>query len=289
MVVRIAIVGPGRVGSAFARRLNGGRSRVLGFVGRTPERADEVARRLGVGRALTMAELATAHVVVFAVGDQELGAVVERAAAEGARTCGLWLHTSGRHGLEPMTRASARGMRVGSLHPVCPFADADPELAALHDAPAVLCGERRSLSLLRRLAGWLGMRAIVCGEEQDRTLYHAGCALMANGLTALFGAAVDTLTTAGGLADGDAARIADALAQKALALSAAHGAGPALSGPVRRGDDDTVRAHVAALQAGRPDALAAYRALMQAALRLAAAHGLDERRVARVQRALEDG
>jgi predicted short-subunit dehydrogenase-like oxidoreductase (DUF2520 family) len=58
----------------------------------------------------------------------------------------------------------------------------------------------------------------------------------------------------------------------------------ALTGPVRRGDLDTLRAHLAALP---PDAAPLYRVLGLEAVRLAASAGLDAASVAAVRALLE--
>lgn len=287
MSMRIAIVGPGRVGRAFGRRLAAQRrATLLGFVGRTPAAAADAAVFCGAGRALALTDLDEAHVVVFAVPDPELAGCIAAALAAGAgRPCALWLHTSGCHGLDVFDAAAVRGLRPGALHPVAPFPDPVAGAAAMEGAPAVLLGGPRSLRLLTRLAQWLGLVPVI-GSAGDRAAYHAACALAANGLTALHGL-VDALFRASGcVAGADAATITSALMASALQASRELGPGPALSGPVRRGDAATVAAHVGAVARVHPAASAAYAALMHAALDLAVAQGLGAGAAAAVENAL---
>ena len=274
MPVRIAIVGPGRVGTTFAQRFVRGSADVLGYVGRHPERAAAAVSALGSGRVLDWGDLTGAHVVVFAVGDGQLEEAVAAAARSGGRRCSLWLHTSGRYDLSVFASAKPLGVRVGSLHPLAPFATS-LDGSQLNGAPALLQGEERSLSLLRRLCGMLGLVPVVCGE-QNRALYHAACALAANGATALFGLAEDLMAQAGGLSGEDSRSIVAALMGAATAGSRQHGAGSALSGPVRRGDDATVRAHLGELDGLGPGASDVYRALMRHAVQLSAGQGLPD-------------
>jgi predicted short-subunit dehydrogenase-like oxidoreductase (DUF2520 family) len=287
MPVRIAIVGPGRVGQAFARQFAASGASVLGFVGRDGARTRAAVAALGTGRALACSDLVAAHVVVFAVGDGELEAAVAAAAAAGGRRCCLWLHTSGRHDLSVFAHSAALGVRPGSLHPVAPFPDADTGRVLMRGAPAVLAGPANSMRLLRRLTALLGLEPIECGE-QDRALYHAACALAANGSTALFALAQEAFAAAGGLDARDGARLVAALMASALEATARLGPGPALSGPVRRGDADTIAVHIEALVRGLPAALPGYRALMQRALVLAQQQGLPEPLGRPVARALSD-
>ena len=287
MALRIAIVGPGRVGTALARALRGTRAELLGFVARRPAAAEHLLREQGRGRVLGLADLRHAHVVVFSVGDADLASAVADATADGVRRCSLWLHTSGLHGLDVLQPAAQLGVRTGSLHPLCPFPAGGDALATMRGAPALLQGEPRSLRLLRRLCGWLQLEPIICGE-QDRALYHAACALAANGATALFALVEEVLLAAGGLSTQHAHRIAGALGAAAGNLTREHGAAGALSGPVRRGDADTVAAHVASLARGAPQALPIYRLLMRGALELACAEGLPSDRAGLVADRLED-
>ncbi len=283
MSLRIAIVGPGRVGRALARRWCDHGEHIVGFVGRDRAGGETAAAWLGAGRALAWRDLASAHVVVFATGDDDLTAAIAAAlAAAPPRRCSLWLHTSGRHDLTVFAAAVQAGARCGSLHPVAPFPDADRGAVHLPGAPAVLAAGARSERLLQRLAAALGCVPIAAAEG-DRALYHAACALAANGLCALFAEADATLAASGGLAAADRPFVLGALLQNALAACRDLGPVRALTGPVRRGDAATVAAHVAALAPIAPTVLPTYRALMQRALLLAADAGLGgeaQRRVA---------
>lgn len=289
MPLRIAIVGPGRVGCAFGLQLVrpqvATRVELLGFVGRRAGSAAAAVAGCGRGRVLGWDELRLAHVVVFATGDGDLAAAIASARAAGpARPCALWLHTSGRFGLEVFADAPA-GLRRGALHPVAPFAEATTGAQAMRGAPGVWLGDPRSGRLLPQLATLLGL-VPVAGTPGDRTLYHAACALAANGLTALR-SLVDRLFAASGtLEPAAAAQVAGALLAAALRSSGELGPQRALSGPVRRGDAATVAAHRQAIDASVPQAAAAYRALMLEALVLARGAGLDPAAAIAVERQL---
>lgn len=275
MSIRVVIVGPGRVGAAFGRRFVESGIELCGFVGRDVTATAAAVRFAGGGASLRPADHVLAHALLFAVGDDELEAAVTGCIAAAApRDCSLWLHTSGCHDLSIFDAAAELGARRGSLHPVAPFADADSGYAAMAGSPAVLAGDDAAMHLLECLAAALGLRSLRTGAG-DRTLYHAACALAANGLVVLRGLVDEAFAAAGGLAAADARIVADALMQTAITTAGDHGAAAALSGPVRRGDASTVGRHLAALRAGAPQAAASYRALMQGALRLALEAGLS--------------
>jgi predicted short-subunit dehydrogenase-like oxidoreductase (DUF2520 family) len=287
VALRVVIFGPGAVGTAFGQRLMRRGVDVLGFVGRDVVRTMRALRWVapeGV-RGLQPFHHVHAHVVLFAVGDDELRAAVRGAAAAAPpRPCSLWVHTSGRHGLDVFD--GVPGIRRGALHPVAPFPDGPRGRDAMQGAPAVITGDANALRLLRGLCRRLDL-VPVAGADGDRVAYHAACALAANGLTALFAAAVDTFVASRVVEPADARRLTAALMRAAVAGCEERPAHEALSGPVRRGDAVTVAAHVAALRGAEPALLPLYVASSRAALRLAIAAGLPVDRAAAVTAALD--
>ncbi len=288
MPIRLAIIGPGRVGRALGRRFAEAGVDLLGYVGRSDGSAAAAVAFAGRGQVLTLREVVAAHVVVFAVGDPDLPAVVAAAAQDGSRRrCSLWLHTSGRHGLEVLGPLTGPGIRLGALHPVAPFPDAETGLRQLAGRPAVLLGEPSARRLLLRLARLLGMAPLWARTNGDRTLYHAACALAANGLTALRATVDAALRRADVLRADDADALVHALMGAALQACRDRTAAGALSGPVVRGDHATVAAHRAALRGvgdGRLDDV--YRVLMLAAVDLAQQRGLADAAATDLRRAL---
>jgi predicted short-subunit dehydrogenase-like oxidoreductase (DUF2520 family) len=281
--LRIAIVGPGRVGAAIARRLVQAGAEVVGLLGRDHGRTAAAVQWSGAGAALDWPDLRRAHVLVFAVGDQDLPGAIAAAVAHGAhRRCALWLHTSGRYGLEVFAAAGGHGVRIGALHPVAPFADAASGAVAMAGALALCEAGARSERLLRRLCLLLGMAPIVATRGLDRARYHAACALAANGTTALRAAVDLAFAGAGSLSADQQRRLADALMAAALLASSDRGPAAALSGPVRRGDAATVALHLQSLAATGPLVAAVYRGLMRQALALAEAQGLAADSAARL-------
>ena len=93
--------------------------------------------------------------------------------------------------------------------------------------------------------------------EEHRGLYHAGLASAANHLVTLVTASGDLLAAAGVR---DPAKMLGPLLGAALENALAFG-DAALTGPVARGDADTVAAHVQAIAATAPESLGAYLAL----------------------------
>jgi predicted short-subunit dehydrogenase-like oxidoreductase (DUF2520 family) len=117
-----------------------------------------------------------------------------------------------------------------------------------------------------QLARDIGMRPVVL-DRQAKPRYHAAAAIASNYLVVLAAMAERLMVEAG--VDAPTARHGIATLMDGT-LANVRAGGAALTGPIIRGDVETVRAHLAVLP---PDLADSYRALGRAALAMA---DLDE-------------
>jgi len=250
--MRVLFYGAGKVGRILARAA---RSRGV--------RVTLRAARRGVPRRIDH------DLVVLCVRDSDVMATASALAPALARTSAV-VHTAGAVGPEALASLRACSVGVGQAHPLLSFASAGapPALAGAH---VLVAGDRVAVDRARRLFRKLDMvpRRL---EHLDRARYHAAAGLVANGAAALCAAGVRLLVSAG-----VRPRTAP-LVLGPLLTSVGHnvtklGLPGALTGPVRRGDTETVRRHLAALRQAAPDLLPLYRAVARAQLPLARALG----------------
>jgi len=196
--------------------------------------------------------------------------------AEALADCGLSasvpvLHAAGaRRAQEVLASLSSRGHPVGTLHPICSLRSERPSPSPLPEAAFGIEGDPEARSLARAWVGeqpWLDLEPL---DAAARGAYHAACSLAANHLAVPYAGARDVLVGQGH----DAGTVGAALAmlmRSALDNLLALGLPAGVTGPVARGDEAAVAAHIAALD---PPTAALYRTLSE---RLAAivAHGAD--------------
>jgi predicted short-subunit dehydrogenase-like oxidoreductase (DUF2520 family) len=208
-------------------------------------------------------------VLLLTVPDDMLRNVVEMLTASGAIRRGQYVvHTSGRHGLDVLAAATAAGARPVALHPAMTFTGTDLDLGRLPGCVFGVTAGDAEKAFTESLVADLGGRAMWVPEDR-RTLYHAGLAHGANHLVTLVSQAMDVLAASG--AEDPAATLRPLLT---AALDNALTAGDAaLTGPIVRGDVNTVRAHLADLRASAPHTLASYVAMARATLSRAVADG----------------
>ncbi len=275
MSERLLFVGPGRAGLAlgYALHLSGG-AESLTYCGRRPDPPPHPLFIQGWARyvfGLEKPEAGTTA-VILSVPDESLPEISMVLAAQGEAPPGCAaFHLSGALGTDPLAPLMARGYATGTLHPL--QALADPVLGGeqLQGAAFALSGEPEAVGTGRRILHHLGSTALMVPVAR-RPLYHAAAVMASNYLQGLVAAAGRVMIQAG-IPEDDALPALVTLARGGLENLLRLGPAPGLTGPVSRGDVETVRLHLRALE---PRERALYAALGLEVLNLARDAGLKE-------------
>jgi predicted short-subunit dehydrogenase-like oxidoreductase (DUF2520 family) len=165
--------------------------------------------------------------------------------------------------------AAERGAHVLALHPAMTFTGTALDLPRLPGCVyGVTADDPASVAVAESLVAALE-GTLVWVPEEKRAVYHAGLAHGANHLVTLVTQSMDLLRESG--ADDPAATLRPLLTaalDNALTLGA-----DALTGPIVRGDVETVRAHLEGIAATRPGTLPSYVALARATANTAVLDG----------------
>jgi predicted short-subunit dehydrogenase-like oxidoreductase (DUF2520 family) len=200
-----------------------------------------------------------------------------------------FVHTSGALRLGSLAPLRRRHP-VGSFHPLRSFPEPQPPDAFKGIVIAVDGSSPALRRLLGRLARDLQARPRHV-DDSRRAEYHAAAVFASNYVVALMGVAAGLLEEIG-WSEADAVRGLTNLGAGVLANVAKQGPTAALTGPIRRGDAETVERHIDALRAlnGRlakgPRRVDLYRMLGRIALEIARDAGLEPVAAERVSRAL---
>jgi len=233
---RIAVVGAGRLGTALAAALAATGADVEG-----PLRRGEAPSDI-------------TDAVLLCVPDAR---IAEAAAALPARAPRLVGHCSAA-----TTLAALAPHEAFSLHPFMTITSAGATFAGT--TAAIAGSTQRSLDAAETLAAALGMRPVRI-DDADRAAYHAAASVASNYLLAVEDLA-ERLAETAGLDRGPLV----ALVAATVANWSAQGAHEALTGPVARGDEETVTRQRAAVAERLPGDLELFDALTGATRRLAA-------------------
>lgn len=260
-MARIGVVGAGRVGAVLAAALRAAGHEVVAAAGESTASRERAASLLPGVVVTKPTEVArSCDLLLLTVPDDMLANVVVSLVGAGAIRPGqVVCHTSGRHGLDVLAPATGIGARPVAMHPAMTFTGTALDLDRLSGCVFGFTAGPAERGLAEGLIADLHGVAMFVPEDR-RTLYHAALAHGANHLVTLVSQAMDLLTAAG--ADDPAATLRPLLS---AALDNALDQGDAaLTGPIVRGDVNTVRAHLADIAVNAPDTLPSYVAMARA-------------------------
>ncbi|HEY1824137.1 MAG TPA: DUF2520 domain-containing protein [Trebonia sp.] len=256
--LRVGIIGPGRAGTALARALARAGHEVVAAAAVSVQSKRRVRENFPRAKLTDPAGvLGAADLVLLTVPDDVLPGLVEGLAATGAPYEGrLVAHASGAHGIRVLSPAIRAGALPLALHPVMTFTGREDDVDRIKGVSFGVTAPDQIRPAAEALVIEMGGEPVFIAEE-NRALYHAALAFAANHLVTLVSQAASLLRDAG--ADSPN-RMLGPLLGAALDNALRFG-DAALTGPVARGDNGTVAAHIAAIAADEPAALPAYRAL----------------------------
>jgi predicted short-subunit dehydrogenase-like oxidoreductase (DUF2520 family) len=271
---RVFIIGPGHVGRGLFRAFRASGVEVVGLHGKRPS---GVATSTGT----LPKEIEKANVIIVCVRDPQLDETIEEvrvaASKELIERGTAVLHTSAIAEPVGLKALSDAGFPGGTFHPLVPFSD--PEVAAklLRRGWIGIDGENAAKSASRRLAGHVGARTLDIPPGK-KPAYHAAAVIASNFPVVLASVAGHLLHDIG-VPDSSAYHAVESLMNGALANMRQALPDDALTGPMMRGDAETVGKHLRGLEK-HGSALDVYRALSAAAADIAERRGVDGKKLA---------
>jgi len=241
--ISIRLLGLGRLGIALEHRLSEAGYKVL----------KTNPRHMPRGKL-------PADAVWFCVPDREIAAVARK--FSGALSGGRYaFHSSGALTSDVLGLLRRSGTEVASVHPLMTFVTGSvPELRGV---PFAIEGDQSAVRMGRRIVRHLGGDPVDI-RKRDKAGYHAFATMICPMLVSLLASAEKAASVAG-MSGRKARRLMMPIVRQTLANYQRLGPGGAFSGPIVRGDVDTVRAHLQAFRS-RPASRAVYTALARAAL-----------------------
>lgn len=249
---RVFVVGPGRVGLALGYALlQTGAVRSLTVCGRRPEPPAHPLFTQDMARyvfGLQPPEPDTVA-VFLAVPDGVVPEMAHTLAGQGEAPaeCAAY-HLSGALVTDVLSPLHARGYAIGSFHPLQAIAHPVTGAERIPGAYVAVTGVPRAVSVARRLTAALGARILIVPEAW-RAQYHAAAVMASNYLPPLLDAACRILERAGVPHD-QALPALIPLVRGTLSNIEELGLEAAITGPVVRGDTETVELHLRALDGG---------------------------------------
>lgn len=270
-----AIVGPGRLGAALAFALREADFTIDEIVARDERgslrRATRVARELRTAASTMSNASLRAAVIWLCVSDTAIRSCAELLSKKHLVDGKTVFHSSGALSSDELTALRNRGAHVASVHPMMSFVQGSrPSLAGVTFA---LEGDQAALRVARRIVRELKGEVITVAKR-DKPLYHAWGAFASPLIIAEL-ATADSIAIALGIPAAKARKTLAPILRQTIENYIANGPAAAFSGPIVRGDVETVRKHLRVLKSA-PDAREVYLRLARVAVRRLPAGKKDE-------------
>lgn len=237
------IIGTGGLGKALGRVLYDADIPVKSIFNRSEHKARNLAEELNVEIAASFpssgAELG--DLVFITVNDQAIEAVADRLAKLENDFPGCTVvHCSGSEAAEILAPVQEKGAAIASLHPLQTFTD-DARADIFRGIYFSLQGDQESFPLLQHIVGRLGAKTLKINKDQKAHL-HAAAVIASNYLNSLLNASVETAE----LSDLPGKQVKKALMpliKTGLENIENSSFQESLTGPIKRGDIETVEKH----------------------------------------------
>lgn len=262
----IAIIGAGTLASALARALHSKEYRVSEIVSRSnPQslrRARILANRIQSSATTIQAAEMSADIVWICVPDDAIAALAEQMTDERDWRGKIVVHSSGALSSDTLEPLRRKGAEVASAHPLMTFvSSSQPKLKGV---PFALEGTAKALTAVETIISDFEAHAFRIART-EKAAYHAFGFFSSPGIVALIAAAIDVGKLAG--LEGKRVRaLMEPIVRQTIDNCFRTSPQQAFSGPVRRGDVETIRKHLKVLDE-HPDLLDLYGSLVRIALR----------------------
>ncbi len=270
----LGIIGPGRLGLSLAIRTGqvGGNLTVL--LGPTADSARRAADHFlpEMAPSTDQANLARCRLVLLTVRDDQIQPLACRLAGSGnLNPQAVIAHCSGALTREALAPLAEIGMVTASMHPLQTFPNPRQGAEKIPGSFFFCETPPQARACIQNFVQSLGGHFHTI-ESHAKPLYHASAVMACNYLTALIEASTRLAGTAG-IDPKDALQALGPLARATLDNVLDLGPAKALTGPIARGDHQTVAGHLHAIAQNTdtlgPEALTLYKTLGRTALELA--------------------
>lgn len=247
----IGFYGAGKAGISLFLFFKAKGLNVQGIYSRRKDAVREELSKLNVP-LLSWDELLKLDVIILTVEDTSIAKEADKLIK--AKVNSILAHVSGAY-------ASSIIKKEGrfSMHPAMSLPNPKRAIEALEKAIFCIEGDEKGIKVAEEIIKALRVKYIKILEE-DKILYHAGCVLASNYIVTLTKLAKDVLVIAG-FDEEKAKEIVLTLSEGTIKNIKSSNFNLALTGPIKRGDIETVNLHLRKLKEKSPNLEILYRIL----------------------------
>ncbi len=265
----IGLIGPGRLGGAFLRALSQAGQAISLVAGRNQESLKKLQQEFPDARFTTVfQDWPPVDILLVTVPDDAIEDVTAQLAVSPLNLQSVVVaHTSGAKSSEVLAPLREKGALVASIHPAQSFAGTADDSEKFRGCTFAIEGDPEATAVLTNIAASLGGIPFQI-PTQAKPLYHLACVMVSNYSTALMDSGLAILEQIG-IARPEGKMILLPLLQTTARNLNEANPEEILTGPIARGDVQTVEEHLKNLKEKNPKRLGVYISLGRETLNLA--------------------
>jgi predicted short-subunit dehydrogenase-like oxidoreductase (DUF2520 family) len=289
--LKIGFIGAGKAGKALGLYFKNHGLDISGYFSRSGASAENAAVLTGSAAFRSINTLLESSGVIFlTVPDhalEEMDVLISellKNRPEFKNIC--FLHVSGALPSGCMKSLGLSGAELGSMHPLLSFGEPDKSAGKLEGALFTIEGTGKALEVMGDILETTGGKYGIIPPE-NKPLYHAGAAVVSNYLVTLLESGLRCFEAAG-IERAQATQAVMPLVYSTLENIRGKGTVNALTGPIARGDFNTVAAHAEALKNELPGELEFYKTMARKTIEMISGIRIDDKQEKMLRQILEE-
>jgi predicted short-subunit dehydrogenase-like oxidoreductase (DUF2520 family) len=265
MTLLLNIIGAGKLGKTLGYLLQKHpQIEIQGVVNRTLDSGKNACKFMGAGKAYSsVQDLPHADITLLSVPDNHIKNIVNMLYDfNGIKPDSVIFHCSGALSSSLFSKLPVHPL---SVHPIKSFASPDIGIQAFSGSICTYEGDQHAIEILVPIFLEIGARCIPISSA-NKSLYHASCVMACNYLITLADVAQHCFIESGLNKENAFEAVTQLMSDALINLISTQETQCALTGPLQRGDHETIMQHIQSIQ--DPEILELYQILGQATLKL---------------------
>ncbi len=275
--MKVGFIGAGKVGKSFGKYLSNNGFNIQGYYSRSIESSKISTEIVGGHVFVNLEELVKASTVVFiTTPDDVIPLIVEEICKlKELQEEKLFIHMSGAHSSNILNdiKVKHKNSYLYSLHPLQAFADVVTAVEDLKNTVFSIEGDEEQLSVLTKLMETCGNDFFII-QGEDKALYHSAACVVSNYLVTLIDLGL-RLFEASNIDSQKGFNALSPLILGSLNNIKKLGTAEALTGPIARGDINTIKNHLSRMEEKVPHLMELYKVLGEETTKLATVKKLN--------------
>ncbi|MSU03057.1 DUF2520 domain-containing protein [Tissierella sp. DSM 105185] len=286
-ILKISFIGAGKVGISFGLYLKKYSYNLLGYYSRSFSSIVNAANITDSTAFKNLGDTIEADIIFITVNDDSIKEVANNISKLNIDYKDkIFVHMSGALSSSELEILKNESSSIISLHPIQTFTDVHTTVEKLKDTVFSIEGDNKGITVIKKVLDKCRNKYFILDKEQ-KPLYHAGACVVSNYLVTLLDYGFSILKHIG-LSEELAINSFSPLIDSSINNIKNLGTKNSLTGPISRGDINTIRKHLDSFEVNDFKNTLLYKELGISTVKLAEGKNLDEKVALQILKLLEE-